>query len=62
MNIIIQFLKTAGIGHPKSPGKSRRDENRKRWKEEKDKKEKHHGHPNHHHHYDNHHDHNDWTY
>ena len=58
MNIIIQFLKNAGIGHPKSPGSSARAKNREKWQEEKDKKEKRRGH----HRFDDHHDHNDWTY
>jgi hypothetical protein len=63
MKIFIEFLKTTGIGQPKSAGKSSRAENRKRWQEEKDKKEKSHkGNLGHHHHHDDHCDPDDWTY
>lgn len=60
MNILIQFLKNAGLGHPKSPGKSERARNREKWQAEKDKKEKKRGHRGHH--FDNHHNPDDWTY
>jgi hypothetical protein len=61
MNVILQFLKTVGVGHPTSPGKSRREDNRKRWQEEKDRKEKRRGHK-HRHYFDDHSNPDDWTY
>lgn len=60
MNLLLQFLRTTGVGMPKSPTKEQRELNRKKWQDEKDKKEKRHRH--HRKDYDDHYNHDDWTY
>lgn len=57
MNLLLQFLRTTGIGVPAPPSKEKRAENRKKWKDEKDKKEKRHKGR-----YDDHYNPHDWTY